>query len=226
MNDNIDLVNDEKILFDFSLEGRIFMRKPIVKKLSDIVKLGYVASRGDEPYQKYSVLVNCFEHASFNLTNAQIKTLGLDDLRFMLRSPFGEFDMSCIEKSREELLNFITQTGLLVEKAEPSKTLKNNQYNIAMYFAKNEITSDLIDFHFLLQEKDGTWSGKCGDISETVEKFSSPAPILPFTPVCKYKLDNLFTITNPYASKSKATSPLPNQLISKTFETSTKLFIK
>ena len=204
--DTTDWDDEEKILFNMELDGRNYMRKPIIKKLQEIIKLGHVPCRGDEYYGKFGGYVNCFEHACFNLTNKQIESLCLDDWRLSFRSPFGEFDENSIEKSREEMFHFVTQTGLKVEKGLPTKILKSNQYQVALYFSKI-VNRDIIDdFHFLLQEKDGTWSGKCGDMSTNVEHFDSLETVLPHTTISKYVLDNVFTITNPYASEKQSKS--------------------
>lgn len=206
--DTTDWNDEEKVLFNFDLDGRNYMRKPIIKKLQEIIKFGHVPCRGDEYYGKFGAYVNCFEHACFNLTNQQIESLCLDDWRLGFRSPFGEFEENSIEKSREEMLNFITQTGLKVEKAFPTKILKNNQYQVALYFSKITNSDNIDDFHFLLHEKDGTWSGKSGDMSTRVEHFDALETILPRSMYSKYKLDNVFTITNPFASEKQNVSPV------------------
>lgn len=163
-------VLDETFYFDFSRSGRNYIRQPIIKKLQEVLKKGKMPDRGDEEYDMFAKYVNCFEHACFNLSNRELEELGIDCFEYTYRSPFGEFSQNSIHEAKEEMLEFLTQTGLLVEKFDGKKILKSNQHKVALYFSEAfEREQGERDYHFLLQRKDGKWSGKCGDMSSRVE---------------------------------------------------------
>lgn len=160
--------------------------------------------RGDEEYDMFAKYVNCFEHACFNLSNRELEELGIDCFEYTYRSPFGEFSQNSIHEAKEEMLEFLTQTGLLVEKFDGKKILKSNQHKVALYFSEAfEREQGERDYHFLLQRKDGKWSGKCGDMSSRVESYETLEETLPYAFNNKYKLDTVLVLTNPYASEER-----------------------
>ena len=184
--------------------SRQMLREPIIKRIGEIVRLGYVRERGDEGYGDLGGSVNCFVHACFNLTNEQIVSLGLDEFKYMFVSPFGGFEDSSVLAAKEEMMDFVRQTGLEIEDELVPKVLKENQYRVALYFSRGFIENmGGKDFHFLVQEKDGSWSGKCGSMTHHVDHFDKLEESLPHGPGNRYMLDSVMIVTNPYAPEEK-----------------------
>lgn len=145
--------------------------------------------KGDFLYEDYASITNCFEHACFNLKNEQLINFNIDDLEDFFSLP----ELADEELSRVEMFDrvqkTIQKTGLKVKKCK--EKLKENEWNVAMYVSQYNI-----DVHFLLQEKDGSWSGKFGQ-SRKVDYYS----ILPLKVQGvfeDYNLFKVFTIENPY----------------------------
>lgn len=176
------------------------MNKTIVK-LKKIFKEGYLPSRdSSEEYafiayqdKDLAEITNCFEHACFNLTNEQLENFDKSDLENFFSLPKLKNDNLSREQIFEIVIKAIKSTSLNVGKAK--ETLKKNEWNVAMYFSDDDI-----DVHFLLQEKDGSWSGKMGK-SDRVEHYS----ILPLKTegvLSTYTLYKVFSIQNPFVKLS------------------------
>lgn len=196
----------EEVLFfmENTPESRRQLRQPIIKVLNNIFQLGYVRARGEEEYGRYGGSVNCFEHACFNLTNDLIDGLGLNDLKYCFASPFGGFDTTSVQSAKEEILDFVRQTGLEMKEEKFPKALKANQYRVALYFSEGFAKAFRTkDFHLLVQEFDGSWSGKRGSQSDIVDHYSKLEESLPFDHSNRYVLDSVYVVTNPYASAEK-----------------------
>lgn len=192
----------EEILYymEGTYASRRMLREPFVKKLNEIVRIGNVRNRGDQEYGVLGGLVNCFEHACFNLTNEQIISLGLNEFKYSFVNPFGGFDDSSALTAKEEMVEFLQQTGLEVEDEKTPKILKENQYRVALYFSEGFTKSNRgKDFHLLVQEADGSWSGKRGSDSDIVDHFDKLEESLPHDISNRYILDSVMVITNPYA---------------------------
>lgn len=166
-----------------------------ILKLKKIFRLGYLPNRGKEQYSFVSNsanVTNCFEHACFNLTNEQLKDFNENDLKNFFALPV----LANVDLSREEMFDAvkkeIAKTGLKVKKT--AENLKENEWNVAMYFSNYDI-----DVHFLLQEKNGGWSGKFGQSQKTDHYSFLPLKLVGV--LTDYKLYKVFTIENPYLSK-------------------------
>ena len=163
-------------------------------KLKKIFKQGYIPSRDGMEYsctssKNFAEITNCFEHACFNLKNEHLINFNIDDLEDFFSLPALANDTLTREEMFEEVKKAIQTIGLKVKKCK--EELKANEWNVAMYVSQNDI-----DVHFLLQEKDGSWSGKFGQ-SRKVDCYS----ILPLKlqgVFEDYNLFKVFTIENPY----------------------------
>ena len=184
-------------------------RVPIIKRIGKIFELGYVPSRGDETYYfktQNSIMTghifNCFAHACFNLTNEQIDELNLYEDEIFHMQGYNRDILGTLEKKEvaEHFFGLIKDAGLIVEPCLEETILNNNQWKIALYFDEIEFGKDrrLRDFHFLLQEKDGTWSGKAG-YTPRVKTVETLPEELDFY----YKFYECYSITNPYAEGGK-----------------------
>lgn len=140
-----------------------------ILKLYKLVRLGYVPSRGLEHYSKSTArLVNCFEHAFYGLTNAQIKIVGLD---LEDKETFGNiFSTNPMQDNIQKIFYFIRETGLKIEECDYSAVVKKPESKVALYFQKNLFRED---FHFYREEKSRFgktfWTGKAG-FSSVVQK--------------------------------------------------------
>lgn len=198
-----------KSCLDFQRKTRSYMKEEIkrsrdssILKLKKIVKLGHLPSRMvDEPYWActtetnvmFASLANCVEHACFNFSNEQLDFIGISsDESENVYGGFIESDKEYGSQELEEkLIDLVRETGLLIEKEISPQNLDSNQWRIAFYFEEF-----FPDIHVLLQEKDGTWSGKCGYNVE-VEEFET----LPELWNDYYRLCGTYIITNPYARR-------------------------
>jgi hypothetical protein len=173
----------------------------LITKLNKVVKTGYTPSRGAESYNyvtklgtNVSSLANCFEHACFNITN-----LHFDSCEISKKDAFefGDFSIAAFagaEYTKRELFHFVKKTGLDVSSCKPKSMLKNNEWMVALYFCEGDYC--IRDFHFMLQEKDKSWSSKLG-FEPICERFED----LPNTFACDYKLYGTYKISNPYKEK-------------------------
>ena len=167
-------------------------RHGIVKKLNQIYKMGYVASRGGEKYTSTTTLVaNCFGHACFNLDNKSLDAINSskNDLKNFFRDFSGIDGRGFFEKVKYK----IRQVGLKIEESSLSEKMDKNQWKIA-YFIQDDIFRGR-DLHFMIQESDGTWTSKLGTSSE-VEVYNK----LPKVYKDGYELAGIYKITNPYVN--------------------------
>ena len=163
-------------------------------KLNEIFSRGYLPRRGREEYKLVkgidtAEITNCFEHACFNLTNRQLTNFNSFDLdNFFSLPALADADMTK-EEMFDGVVNAIERTGL---KVKPMKdNLAKNEWNVAMYVSQYNI-----DVHFLLQEKDGSWSGKFGQ-SKKVDRYSF-LPLKIEGAFEAYNLYKILTLENPY----------------------------
>ena len=166
-------------------------------KLHQIFSMGYLPSRKDETYymfnpkmrMMYGGMVNCFEHACFNLTNKLLYEYNFDDLDMI---NFGErmaYDaMYSKERILKNAIKFVNATGLIMKEASPKIILKSNEWLVSAYLTKS---STINDFHFFLQEREGYWSGKCGYELET-ETFDTLPKIYTAPHEATFKIQNPF----------------------------------
>ena len=157
----------------------------IVKKLNQIYKMGYVASRGKQKYNyKTTLVTNCFGHACFNLNNKNLRAL--DSVKYELQDFFRNFSgingRGFFEKAKYK----IRQVGLTI-----AEKIDKNQWKIAYYIQDDIFRGN--DLHFMIQEKNGTWTSKLGSSSK-IEVFDE----LPKVYRDSYELAGIYVITNPY----------------------------
>lgn len=167
-----------------------------IKKVEQIFKLGHVPCRGNEHYGKTFMLANCFEHACINLSDKQIEEFGITDKD---STEFGNFFRFTKDSTAEQMLKTLANFGLKVEKCPPEKIVEKNQWLIALYFeCFYQINKD---FHLLIREPNGTWTGKVGYTPEC-HSFDN-LPNVVDSDIRFYELFNTYCITNPYAEKEK-----------------------
>lgn len=185
-----------------------------ILKLKKVFNMGYVPQRGYQLYyyvgqeKNYCINANCFAHACLNLTNQQIKEMGLDlDDSFafaLLPAP------TTAQETEAKFIEFLDKIGLSVSRLNSNDIrnefpgfLENNEWIVALYFCENK---GFKDFHFFLQEKDGTWSGKYGykniveHLDELPYKYTSPSPEKD-----TYYFVNKYVISNPHAKLEHTT---------------------
>ncbi len=170
-------------------------RDGIIKKLNEIFRQGYTPSRGKEEYSVDCIdnipiarLANCFVHACFNLKNDHYWDYYITSREAkQMKCFYNESDDD--ELVQKKLITFVKRTGLLIKPCDQNLVVRENQWKVGLYFSN---WSCLSDYHFLLQEKDGTWSGKRG-LTKLVDRFEE----LP-QQVYDYELKEIFVITNPY----------------------------
>ena len=163
----------------------------IVKKLNKIYKMGYMPSRGKMVYTFESAnMVNCFGHACFNLDDKNLEKFKSvkDDLKdFFTKFSTEGNTRNFYERAKEK----VSQVGLGFAKSDLKEKLQNNQWKVA-YYIMNDVFRGR-DVHFMIQEKDGTWTSKLGTKSE-LEIFDVP----PQTYRYDYELVGIYKIKNPY----------------------------
>ena len=189
----------------------MFKEKTILK-LKKAFAMGYVPSRGTQPYyfvdspsKDYSLTTNCFTHACFNLTNELIDRIGLnfdDSVTFSIGHILDQKD------AEVKFTNFLKQVGLSVKQLSNTdlindfpSLLRENEWVVALYFCDSEYFKD---FHFFLQEKNESWSGKYG-YKNIVEHFDElPACYTsPNIQQDKYYFVSKYIIENPFAKNTK-----------------------
>ena len=180
--------------------------KTIIKKLESVFKKGYIPARKDETYQYIPTasylptgnLGNCFTHACFNLLNEHYEKLNITYSEFnSLRNL--SLERKSIEQIREELFEIIEKVGLKFQSCEANTPIKPNQWKVAYYFDMGEVT----DYHFLLQEADGTWSDKLS-ITKIVRHYPEPPKSIYHGTNGAYYLQGFYLITNPFAQAQKS----------------------
>ncbi len=181
----------------------------MLKKLQKIFKMGYVPDRGNETY-RYLIndpvnndeiftgkLCNCFGHACFNLKNKQYVEYEISRKdKFFFYDFINDLKSKNNDEAAKLLLKRIEEVGLSVSPAQSTDKIKDNQWKVAMYFDRISYgkTEILRDFHFLIQQKDGSWQGKNG-FTFNVETYKD----LQFYCSPYYALHKVYTITNPNA---------------------------
>ena len=175
----------------------------MLKKVGEVLKRGVV--RGEQEYTMSTALtVNCMGHSFFNFENKDIEEISKeydDELRdfFWLFERFKMFQYHLpskliSKKVEKDLADKMALAGLEIEECEKDDEVEDGQYKVAYYF-KFKLGRE--DFHFMRQEKDGTWSSKMG-ASMGISKYNS----LP-RKFNDYKLIKIFKVTNPYIYKEE-----------------------
>ena len=173
-------------------------RKTIIK-LQQIVSSGYIPSRSYEKYfgftqrfEKFEDMTNCFGHAVFNLKNSQFNDI---DFTYEDGTNLGAFSTSPflpIKSVEKEFCEFVYSTGLKIFPEIQKGILKNNEWRVALYFEKK--SDDLSrEFHWLLQERNGKWSGKMGYSNQVETYFEIPSQIGNYELYKTYLVKNQFT---------------------------------
>ena len=178
---------------------------PTILKLQQIFKLGYVPSRGGQSYRiaengiikNYASIPNCFAHACFNLTNEQLARFNEADFRAFRGFVQSVFHMN--NYIAKDLFDFVKECGLKVQRSNGKLPKYSNEWKVALYFGTERFKKD---YHFLLLEKDGTWSSKIGCESE-IKYFDFPPKELMCNYEYPYQLYGIFKITNPFADRQK-----------------------
>lgn len=195
----------------------------LIKKLNTVFKNGYVASRGGQTYRyfidddttlKVGKLANCFEHACFNLKNEHFESLditpseasqtfgrygGLFNYRLMLDGDH----LIDEDEIKDALFSIIKNVGLEYRLCLPSSLTKSNEWKVAFYLADDPESRSGHDFHFLLNEKNNTWSSKEGWSTDKLQIFKDFPGELISSHGLDYKLENVYIITNPFAEAEK-----------------------
>ncbi len=183
-----------------------FKEGGILKKISSILQMGYIPSRGRESYQ-YTYLVdengnertedlsknvNCFGHAFFNLTNEFYVryNIGKKDTE-----PFWHFGEKWGKTLVEEVLDYAKKTGLEVNECSLTDKTDFNQWKVAFYIKYGKNT----DYHFFLQEADGSWSSKNGE-TPRLEIIHGELP----KEWKGYSLQGVYCVTNPHAQETRS----------------------
>ncbi|MBP3432016.1 MAG: hypothetical protein J6K39_04110 [Clostridia bacterium] len=169
--------------------------KALLKNINEIYKKGYIPARGNQTYKyvaksansEVSELVNCFAHACFNLTNQQLTDCQItsESSRIFWKFPIDGFRSHDILRMKK----ILAQTGLEVKRCKADQRPENNQWKVAFY-----CDGAWGDIHFMLQERNGTWSSKLG-AQRKIEKFGTTYPPKKYD---TYKLHSFYMITNPY----------------------------
>ena len=165
---------------------------PTILKLQKLVKMGHLPSHYGQSYKdcKQFYIPNCFAHACFNLTNEQIETLTKADY-----NAFRGFIQSVFHADKyiaKDLMEFVKQCGLKVNKTNSSLPKHDNEWKVALYFGSERFKKD---FHFLLLEKDGTWSAKHGE-TDKVTYYNEAPKFLDYNYEYPLKLYGIYKITN------------------------------
>ena len=179
--------------------------------LKDIFKGGYMPSRGEEPYDRW-FFVGSFDHAAFNLTNAQLEKVepmatrinGVRSMEANLCEGFIAEPRTTgqgWQQTEQNFLDYIKQTGLMVEECkEDAEYNPAYQWKIAYY--REIVNFEMKDILFLRQEKENRWSAKVGN---RVEYFCIPPQHINFSNLFgekrEYSKFKTYIITNPYAKK-------------------------
>lgn len=190
------------------------MKSETVEKLNKFVIDGYTPSRKDESYKKihpilktsYGSLVNCVEHAFFNLKNNQILTGRFNTFDADALANFSHKNDKSIDDVRDRILNFVSSTGIIIKKWGPHKILKNNEWIVALYYDRK-----YRDIHFLLKGN-LFWTGKRG--------FSNYVDTYGYLPKYikagyDYFLQDIYVVENPFAKQTQITSKIEDVVSTK-----------
>ncbi len=183
-------------------------RTILVKKIGEVVKLGYFPTRGHEKYtfrfvnggqEQIKDYINCFAHAFFNFSNEELRDLFVEngEVKTELLNEFWDFgiDRNNVDESLERLISgLVRSTGLKAEKCTEVTECGKNQWKVGVYYREPR-NGKSSDFHFLRWEEDSfCWSSKNGDESR-VDSFYE----LPYIYRKDYKLIAVYMVTNEYA---------------------------
>ena len=169
------------------------MANKVLKTLKEIVRKGHIPCRYKQEYSPYhAILVNCFEHACFNLNEKEIPKI--DDIDSDCK-PLSFLTASSALKTCENYFDFLNDAGLDVSD-ELQPVIKKNQWIVSLYFAE-----DMSDFHFLLKEKDGIWTAKRG-FTTTIDLFEEDGDMISLeNHRCAYFKETSYVLTNKFAEK-------------------------
>lgn len=185
-----------------------------ILKINKLLRLGHHPSRGKEHYQAYhkhtghktALLANCLMHACFNLTNKQLQQFTAEDVG-VLTGHIQNCHQPSTDEIKRSIFDTLKKTGLQVHRSRRKCEIKENQWLIALYFGKDPKFAKVgylrQDYHFMLKEKDGSWSEKRG-FTETVNHHKKPPKkFTDYATGFEYCLEGYYLITNPYAEKTK-----------------------
>ena len=178
----------------------------LIKKLEAIFKQGYLPCREYQTYyfsyatktpkkknQMASDIINCFGHAFFNLTNEKLQENSISETDTKPIWHFGEkYGVYLID----EILDFVRATGLTVNECEAHDKMKDNEWKVAFY---TDINCNGKDYHFLRQERDGSWTAKNGETAKVEILHGDPPRRLGN----RYILYGFYRVGNPNALKTK-----------------------
>lgn len=175
------------------------IKRNLIKKLRNIVSLGHVPNRELENYfyitqnnEDVCMCINCFAHACFNLSNEDIEMLGITEKHGQFFGNFNGFFTTPDEGLERQIVDFVEKTGLQMRPVlKHDEALNRNQWKVAMYIDHMNWFGK--DFHFFLQEKDGSWSHKQGYSSNVQKKETIGEKHQ------QYDYYKTFIITNPFA---------------------------
>lgn len=176
-------------------------KRALLKKLKTVVSMGHTPRRQMENYffttqanQDICSCVNCFAHACFNLSNEEIEKLGITESQGQFFGTFNSDFTTPDEGLERQVVSFVEKTGLEMKPLlKQSETLNRNQWKVAMYIDHSGLSLFGKDFHFFLQEQDGSWSHKRGYFSNVERKEIIGERYQ------KYDYYKTYVITNPYA---------------------------
>lgn len=186
----------EKSVPESSVYERFYTTEGFVKNLNEYFKRGHMPNRYNEEYlsfvkhldsQTYK-LVNCVGHAFINANEKDILDLKYNFVSENILSDFFKGEKTYANAFRN-VCEFFERVGLKIEKTTLETKPDFNQWKVACYFKDLEQDKD---YHFMLQEKDGSWSSKRG-FTIDVEHFDE----LP-QKHRNYELEDIIMVTNPF----------------------------
>ena len=186
-----------------------------ILKIKKMLALGHIPCRKNEHYKAYHKhtgvevykVTNCLIHACFNLTNKQLQKLTQEDINIIVHHI--EHKLQPTEEIKEHIFTMLNKAGLTVQKYKKfGKPLKENQWLVAFYVGKKYFYEQVtfLDYHFMLKEKDGTWSEKIGFTNIVNFRKAPPRSFTNKNTYIKYKREGIYVITNPYATAEKTSS--------------------
>lgn len=192
------------------------IKRLTILKLNTLVSLGHLPARGNERYDIvhpkynekngylvncYGDLINCFAHACFNLSNNQIRELDINTVDMVNFSQFVPHRNASDLEIEKNLTSFVNSTGLRMRSCNPQGIMKSNEWKVSLYLCKQP---DIRDFHFFLQEKDGSWSSKYGYNADQLSTLDT-LPERYVAPIFhdEYYYYKTYAIENPYVKDVK-----------------------
>jgi len=174
-----------------------------INKLNKIVKSGHIPSHSSKEYTPRTTFVsNCFIHACFNLSDEQLYHFDENEASEIMKH-INYAKCSTGEEIKDSLFSIIKKSGLNIDRVGKNHICKDNQWVVAFYLSATKYSLQqgvrriYDDYHFMLKEKDGTWSEKKGDSPEINIMDKPPITIPNFH--SQYVLQGYYLITNPYA---------------------------